>query len=195
MPRKKKADTTAETKPPEAEAKTPPTAQTSAEEVAEKMAKMRSTVRETFGSVAMSMMALPRYRHLPIGDLQSILLEPLIRDRVALARKSADAGPLEDLSGMAIWASVSEEVDTKIREQISAGVFPIRLAPDDWTSGKINWLFDVIAPDASSVGGVIANFKQVAKEGELKLHPVVTRLLDKDTLEKLRAQAKEKMES
>ena len=50
------------------------------------------------------------------------------------------------LSGIAIWASVSEEVDAKIREQIRAGTFPVRLQSGDWNSGNINWLLDVIAP-------------------------------------------------
>ncbi len=159
------------------------------EEVLRRVAQLRSAVRETFGSVAMSMMALPRYRHLPVGDLQNLILEPLIRDRISLARKASDEGPLADIAGMAIWASVSDEVDTKIREQIAEGVFPIRLGAEEWTSGKINWLFDVLAPDQTSVASVISNFRQLAKEGELRLHPLVTRLVDKETLEKLGARA------
>lgn len=152
-------------------------------------AKLRSAVRETFGSVAMSMMALPRYRHLAIGDLQHLVLEPLVQDRIALARKASEDGPLADIAGMAIWASVSEDVDAKIREQIKAGVFPVRLRAEDWKSGEINWLFDVIAPDRAAAAAVIANFKQVANEGELRLHPLVPRLLDQETLEKMGARA------
>jgi cytolysin-activating lysine-acyltransferase len=45
----------------------------------------------------------------------------------------------------------------------------------------------VIAPDPRTVTSVIANFRQVAKEGELRLHPLITRLVDKETLEKLGA--------
>jgi len=30
----------------------------------------------------------------------------------------------------------------------------------------------------------IANFKQVVKDGDLRLHPLITRLVDKETLEK-----------
>ena len=32
---------------------------------------------------------------------------------------------------------------------------------------------------------VIANFKQVVKDGSLKLHPLVTRLVDEETLKKM----------
>jgi hemolysin-activating ACP:hemolysin acyltransferase len=62
---------------------------------------------------------------------------------------------------VATWASVIEEVNARIREQIKAGVFPVRLKADEWTSGAINWLLDVIAPDRKSTASVIANFSRV----------------------------------
>ena len=64
---------------------------------------------------------------------------------------------------MAIWASASEAVDAKLREQIKAGVFPLRLQAEDWTSGSINWLLDVIAPNRRLATAVITNFRQVVK--------------------------------
>jgi|GEM_PF-6213346 len=73
----------------------------------------------------MAMMVLPRYRHHTLADLNHMILEPLIRDRIAIAYPPKDdKNPLADMSGMAIWASVSQEVDAKIREQIKAGFFP-----------------------------------------------------------------------
>lgn len=157
----------------------------------EKITEVRAKVHETFGKVALAMMALPRYRHLSLLDLNAVLLEPLVRDRVAIASSAkADAGEasqVDSLSGIAIWASVSEEVDQKIREQIKAGVFPLRLAADDWTSGSIPWLFDVIAPNERLTTSVIANFKQVVKEGDLRIHPLITRLIDPETLKKMGA--------
>ena len=42
----------------------------------------------------------------------------------------------------------------------------------------------ILTPEVTSV---IANFRQLAKEGELRLHPIIARLVDKDTLEKLGA--------
>lgn len=157
-------------------------------EVLKKIAEVRAQVRESFGKIAMAMMALPRYRHQTIADLQHMVLEPLIRDRVAIAYPGGkDRSELTDISGVAIWASVSEEVDAKIREQIKAGVFPVRLQSDDWASGEINWLLDVIAPDQKMTASVIANFKQVVKDGDLRLHPLIARLVDKETLEKMGA--------
>lgn len=158
-------------------------------EVARKVAALRAQVREAFGKVVMTMMMLPRYRHQTIGDLQHLVLEPLIRDRIAIAYPGdKDRDALTDVVGFGIWASVSEEVDAAIREQIKAGVFPIRLKPDAWNSGSINWLLDVIAPNRKLTASVIANFKQVVKDGNLRLHPLVTRLVDPETLEKMRAE-------
>lgn len=153
----------------------------------EKIAAVRSRVNETFGKVALAMMATPRYRNLSIGDLSQLVLDPLIRDRIAIAQ-SANPGPADGgLAGIAIWASVSEDVDARIREQIKAGVFPIRLKAEEWTSGNINWLLDVIAPSPRLATSVLANFKQVLKEGDLRIHPLVTRLVEPEALKKMGA--------
>jgi hemolysin-activating ACP:hemolysin acyltransferase len=158
-------------------------------DVAKKVAAVRSQVREAFGKVVMAMMMLPRYRNQTISDLQHLVLEPLIRDRIAIAYPGgSEENALVDISGLAIWASVSEEVDTRIREQIAAGTFPLRLKAEEWTSGDINWLLDVIAPDPKTTARVIANFKQVVKEGSLRLHPLIGRLVDEETLRKMGAE-------
>lgn len=156
--------------------------------VAARIAELRSQVRESFGKIVMAMMMLPRYRYQSIGDLQHLVLEPLTRDRIAIAYP-ADAGgnPLADIAGLAIWASVSEEVDADIRAQIKAGTFPVRLKPDAWTSGSINWLLDVIAQDRKATASVIANFSQIVKDGGLRLHPIVPRLVEPEALEKMGA--------
>jgi hemolysin-activating ACP:hemolysin acyltransferase len=158
-------------------------------EVAKKIAAVRSHVRESFGQVVMAMMVLPRYRNQTVADLQHLVLEPLIRDRVAIAYPgNSEENVLADIAGLAIWASVSDEVDARIREQIREGTFPLRLKAEDWTSGKINWLLDVIAPDSRAAARVIANFKQVVKEGNLRLHPLIGRLVDEETLKKMGAE-------
>ncbi len=155
-------------------------------EVMRKVSALRAHVRESFGKVALSMMSLPRYRHQTLADLQHLILDPLIRDRVAIAYPAgAEANPSDDITGVAIWASVTPEVDTQIREQIKARVWPVRLKADDWNGGDITWLIDVIAPTKKATGSVVANFRSVVKEGELRLHPIVGQMLDKETLEKL----------
>lgn len=157
-------------------------------DLAKKLSALRSQVRESFGKVVMAMMGLPRYRHQTLADLQHLVLDPLIRDRVAIAFPAQqERNELMDISGLAIWASVSDEVDAKIRDQIRSGTWPLRLKSEDWTSGEINWLIDVIASDRKTVASVLGNFKQVVKDGDLRLHPLIARLVDKETLEKMGA--------
>jgi len=158
-------------------------------EIAKRLATVRSQVRESFGKIVMALMMTPRYRNQTVGDLQHLVLEPLIRDRIAIAYPgNVQQSSLADMAGFAIWASVSEDVDARIREQVANGVFPIRLKPEEWNSGKINWLFDVVAGDTRATTNVIANFKQVVKEGSLRLHPLIARLVDEETLKKMGAE-------
>ena len=159
-------------------------------EVVARIAEVRAHVREAFGKAVMSMMMLPRYRNQTLGDLQHLVLEPLIRDRIAIAYPGGESAKAAggDMAGLAIWASVSDEADARIRDQIKAGTFPIRLKPEDWNSGETNWLLDVIAPDQRTAANVIANFKQVVKQGSLRLHPMITRLVDAETLKKMGAE-------
>ena len=57
-------------------------------EILKKMAALLTQVRESFGKVVMAMMGLPRYRHQSLSDFQHLVLDPLIRDRVATSYPS-----------------------------------------------------------------------------------------------------------
>ena len=169
-------------------------------------------------------LAVPCYRHQSIADLQTLVLEPLMRDRVAIATaapsglpavepgsptgesegaRENDAANYAPLAGIAFWATVSDAVDAKIREQIKGGAFPIRLKPEEWNCGDKVWLFDVIAPSQKMASAVLANFKQVvaplaagspqgSRQGpanEVRIHPIVARQVDPELLKKMGAVA------
>lgn len=155
----------------------------------EKIVEFRARIYETFGKVSMVLMATPRYRNLPLGDLRHLVLEPLMQDRIAIAQpKSDDGAAAEALAGIAIWASVNEATDARIREQITNKVFPVRLVGDEWANGEIHWLLDVIAPNQRLATAVIANFKQITKGKDLRLHPMIARLVEPEALAKMGAQ-------
>lgn len=156
-------------------------------EIATKIASLRSHVRESFGKVVMAMMMLPRYRQQTLADLHHLVLDPLIRDRIAIAQRTGESAAAQDIAGVAIWASVSDEADARIRDQIKGGNWPLRLRTEDWNSGSNNWLIDVIAPDQRSTVSVIANFGRIVKDGQLKLHPLIAKLVDDETLKKMGA--------
>lgn len=50
----------------------------------------------------------------------------------------------------------------------------------------INRLIDVMAPDQKTCVSVLGNFKHVVKPGHVRQHPIIARLVDKETLEKMR---------
>ena len=127
-----------------------------------------------------------------------------MRERIAIATvapanddndKPAGAGSLTNpLIGIALWANVSEEVDKKIREQAAAGTFPVKLNSGDWTSGDIVWLLDVIAPSQKLSAQVLASFKQVLaeklpdrKSKDVKLHPIIKKMIGEEVLTKMGA--------
>jgi cytolysin-activating lysine-acyltransferase len=148
-------------------------------------AEARTRIQAAVGQVVLVLAATPRYRQTSLGDLQSLVLDPLLRDRIALATARAEDGKdvPGGIAGIAFWASVSPEVDAKIREQIAAGVFPIRLKAEDWTSGTQTWLLDIVAPTQKAASFVLANFKQVVNTGEVRMHPIITKQVDPELLE------------
>jgi cytolysin-activating lysine-acyltransferase len=169
---------------------TKPTPAPLSPELLKQAAEVRTRLHAAVGQVVLALSQVPRYRHSSIADLQDLVLEPLMRDRIATSDGAGNDGPGGALAGIAIWATVSDAVDAKIREQIKGGAFPINLKPDDWNSGDKAWLLDVIAPSQKMASSVLANFKQVVKDGaEVRIHPIVARQVDPELLKKMGAVA------
>ena len=99
------------------------------------------------------MMQSPNYRHYSLSDLEWMVLPPLKLGQLALAETRPDPnGPTIPLAVM-LWAFVSAEVDKRITSNLAA---PIRLRPDEWRSGNILWLADMIG-DKSTGHELIKN--------------------------------------
>jgi cytolysin-activating lysine-acyltransferase len=163
---------------------------TLAEKPHAKIAEIREKIHLSVGQIVLLMANSPRYRSQTLADLSHLVLEPLLRDRIAIAtvrtKDIETSTSAETLAGVAIWASVSDVVDAKIREQIGGGSFPIRLGTDDWVSGDRLWLLDVVAADKKLATAVLANFSQVAGDRPVSIHPIVGRSVDAALLETLR---------
>ena len=166
-------------------------------ELAAKIDAIRTKIQLSVGQVVLAIMDLPRYRHQTLADLMHVVLDPLMRDRVAIAYSQPKDGPTgsePSVAGIAIWASVSDAVDAKITEQVKAGAFPVRLANEDWVSGDTVWLLDVIAADRKQATAVLANFKQLSGERQVKVHPIVARSVEAGILEEMRVRTAEDAE-
>jgi cytolysin-activating lysine-acyltransferase len=108
-----------------------------------------------FAQIVSILMHSPRYRHYTLGDLEWLVLPPLLTGQCSVAEaKSKDNGASVPVA-VALWASVSPEVDQRLTENLNT---PIRLRPDEWRSGDILWLIDAVG-DRRVVPGLL---KQVA---------------------------------
>ncbi len=146
---------------------------------------LRNRAHAEIGQIVLAMMNLRRYRHLSIAELKPLVVDPLTKDRIAVARAKQSDG-IDALVGIAIWASVSDAVEGKIEEQIRAGVLPIRLGPEDWTSGEKIWLVDVIAANQKLATAVLVNFRKLSGGKRVQIHPIVSRSVDKNVLDRLK---------
>ena len=161
-------------------------------EVVEKLAKAKTMIHSSFGQVVLAMSSVPRYRNQSLSDLSHLVIYPLICDRIAIAQPNVEEGNEKASlvpASIAVWASVSAETDIKIREQVKAGGFPIRLKAEEWNNGDIVWLLDVIAPTQKMATAVLANFNKIAKRDSIHIHPMISRLVDPEVLKKLALKA------
>ena len=158
-------------------------------EALEKIASLKTAIHSSFGQVVLAMSSVPRYRHQSLADLAHLVIDPLARDCIAIAspKPAGDSDPKAALApaAIAIWASVSEEVEVKLKEQIKAGAFPVRLKPSEWKSGEKVWLLDVIAPTRELATMVLKSFNHVAKSEQVSIHPLVAQLVDREVLKQL----------
>jgi cytolysin-activating lysine-acyltransferase len=85
-------------------------------------------------------MRSPQHRERPLADLEWLVLPAVLcgQCRVAQAQQSGIAVPV----GVALWASVTSAVDQRLSD-LSAPL--LRLQPDEWRSGDIPWLVELIA--------------------------------------------------
>ena len=166
--------------------------------LAAKFDAIRTKIQLSVGQVVLAIMDLPRYKHQTLADLMHVVLDPLMRDREAIAYaqpKDAPAGSEPSVAGIARGhpigcpLSVSDAVDAKITEQVKAGAFPVRLANEDWVSGETVSLLDVIAADRKQATAVLSNFKQLSGERQVKVHPIVARSVEVGVLDKMPVQS------
>ncbi len=79
----------------------------------------------------------------PVADGQT---EGAAKESVATggqAEGAPIAGPRIPV-GLALWAKVSPEVDEKLSANLDT---PVKLRPDEWRSGEINWIIDVLGDE------------------------------------------------
>jgi hemolysin-activating ACP:hemolysin acyltransferase len=108
-----------------------------------------------FAQIVSILMHSPRYRHYTLGDLEWLVLPPLLSGQCSVAEAKSKENGTSVPVAVALWASVSADVDRRLTENLTT---PIRLRPDEWRSGDILWLIDAVG-DRRVVPGLL---KQLA---------------------------------
>jgi cytolysin-activating lysine-acyltransferase len=99
-----------------------------------------------YGEIVAILARSPKYRHLTLADLEWLVLPPLLTNQFRIATTKMKGPPdLPAPVGVALWAYVSPEVAAKLELQQKDGAM-FRLAPQEWKSGDIPWLLDIVAP-------------------------------------------------
>lgn len=98
----------------------------------------------SFAQVVAVLMRDPNFRKLPLGDLEWLVLPPLMAGQFRLAHLQApQAGKDKEQGGMmvpvavALWARVSDAIDKELTEKLDQAA---RLPQDKWVSGDKIWL-------------------------------------------------------
>jgi cytolysin-activating lysine-acyltransferase len=99
------------------------------------------------------MLQSPNHRHYSVSDLEWMVLPALKFGQVAMAETKPDQSGSSLPMAVVFWASVSPEVDRRISSNLSA---PIRLRPDEWRSGDILWIADMVG-DMSAGHALVKN--------------------------------------
>jgi cytolysin-activating lysine-acyltransferase len=87
----------------------------------------------------------PKYRKMPLEALRHTVLPAIFHNQYRIARVRKPGSTAATPAGLAVWASVSEAVDRRLR---AAKEQPVNLAFDEWKSGETLWLIDLVAPSA-----------------------------------------------
>jgi hemolysin-activating ACP:hemolysin acyltransferase len=87
------------------------------------------------------MLRSQNHRHFSLSDLEWMVLPPLRLGQLAMAEAKQDQNGSRQPLAVMFWATVSPEIDKRMSSNLDA---PIRLRPDEWRSGEILWIADMI---------------------------------------------------
>ena len=107
-----------------------------------------------------------------LADVENILNPALSRGQFSLAEATYKQSGLIAPIGVVLWARVSSEVDERITRDLER---PLRLTPEEWSSGDIIWIVEAVGTPAE-VNKLVKKLKGTTWKGKT----VKTRTRDKE---------------
>lgn len=146
------------------------------EELAKVQALRSKMISASFGEIVTLLMRSPHYKHYSLSDLEWLVIPALLTNQFLVVEaqmkapvaggqpEGATNGPIPQNEndaaasaegaapiagpripvGLALWAKVSSEVDEKLSANLNA---PVKLRPDEWRSGEVNWIIDILGDE------------------------------------------------
>lgn len=121
----------------------------------------------SFGQIVGELMRSPLYKHYTLADLEWLVVPAVMTGQFAIGQTSAKKGGPRSPAAVALWASVSAEVDARLTANPQEA---LRLRPDEWRSGDILWLVA-----AAGDPRILPKFLQKLGETTFKDRPVKVR--------------------
>lgn len=97
-----------------------------------------------FRQIVTVLMRTSTHKHLALADLEWLVFPPLLTGQFSVASVKSKDGKTTLPAAVALWASVSADVDKRLSENLNA---PVRLRPDEWRSGEVLWLVEALGDE------------------------------------------------
>lgn len=141
-------------------------------EVLKNAAAASKAMMAAFGQVVTILLRTQDHRGKPLADLEWLAMPAVSTGQFALAEAQSKTNGMIAPVGLLMWASVSPEVDARLRADISHGV---RLQPSEWRSGEILWVVEAVGDPK-----ILQAMLQRAVNNEWKGRSVNLRMRDQD---------------
>jgi cytolysin-activating lysine-acyltransferase len=96
------------------------------------------TISHLLGEMTWLLSQSPRHRALAVGDLEWLIMPPLVHQQFYVFRDG------QRPVGLALWARCDRAAEAKLEKGLDEG----RLSVEEWNCGDSLWLVELIAPFA-----------------------------------------------
>lgn len=105
----------------------------------EKAVAHSKKILAAFGEITSVFMRSPHHKHHTLADLEWMVIPAVTTGQFSVAGGHAKSNGLLVPMAVVFWASVSDEIDKRLR---AAPADPVKLVPNEWKSGTNVWLVD-----------------------------------------------------
>lgn len=126
-------------------------------------------ISASIGDIVVLFSRSPKHKHFSLADIEWLVLPAVFSGQFFIAEASnAETGHRAPVA-IVTWARVSPEVDQRLTENVGK---PLRLRPDEWSSGEALWLIDAVGDPGSVVGALQALLQGPFKDRDVKVAAV-----------------------